>query len=578
MKEQTYLFEGKKEVAVGRDPEQCEILYPPDFKTVGRKHLAIVEDAGRYEIRVNKQNPVFINGERAQDDMELPDRALIALGTKEGPAFLVERIANDALPETQDYGEEEEIHTTVSKSRTWLKVALMLIVVTAGYFGFNAWQTQQQIKQIDEQAGAAIEALYESIDSDIGKLAASLQESVYLVLLKSDAGETAMGTAWVAKSGVLATNSHVAQLFYDIQKEPGISFVVRSTVKPYKEFKINKVAMHPGYDAFAKMWSKKNPQTVEASGKVTQIKFIPAYDVALLFPETTDGLAKPFKLASEQTLRELSSGEQVAYIGFPMEGMVQQANIEPTPQIQVANITSITDFFRGQPYYGSAQMIQHSLPATGGASGSPIINKKGEVIALLNAGNVINVNSNGERVPNAVAINFAQRVDLLDPLLESGDNFSIANLEEQWEEGFKRFSDQEQVNKAVSTQVKNNIVKGWMKYHGVKGQPELIEESSFSISNANKINNFPAYLKSFTTKKKGRYLVLAIAENNKNVDMFVAKVSGSSLNEVGRNTKKDFYPYVDNVLPANAKYNVYLVTSGLKTSEVVKGSYWVYRI
>ena len=106
----------------------------------------------------------------------------------------------------------------------------------------------------------------------------------------------------------------------------------------------------------------------------------------------------------------------------------------------------------------------------------------------------------------------------------------------------------------------------------------MVAEASFSMSNETKINNYPASLKSFTTKKKGRYLVLAVAENSKNIDMFVARVSGSKLNEVGRNTKKDFYPYVDKALPANAKYNVYLVTSRLKKGETVKGQYWVFRI
>ena len=148
-------------------------------------------------------------------------------------------------------------------------------------------------------------------------------------------------------------------------------------------------------------------------------------------------------------MTNLTSGMQVAYIGFPMEGVQKQVFSQPTPTIQVANITSITDFFRGQAPFSAAQMIQHSLPAIGGASGSPIINERGEVIALLNAGNVVGVNEKGERIPNAVAINYAQRVDLLMPLLETGDDFLIDDLVESWKKGFARFANQKQVSEVM---------------------------------------------------------------------------------------------------------------------------------
>lgn len=61
--------------------------------------------------------------------------------------------------------------------------------------------------------------------------------------------------------------------------------------------------------------------------------------------------------------------------------------------------------------------MQHNLGATGGASGSPIFNAKGEIVAILNAGNIIGSVSfesgNVVRAPSSVMVNFAQRVDLL---------------------------------------------------------------------------------------------------------------------------------------------------------------------
>ena len=66
---------------------------------------------------------------------------------------------------------------------------------------------------------------------------------------------------------------------------------------------------------------------------------------------------------------------------------------------------SPVDRKRALPGVSSRLLLQHDLPATGGASGSPIVGASGRVVALLNAGNLFMVN--GDRVPNAALINFA---------------------------------------------------------------------------------------------------------------------------------------------------------------------------
>jgi hypothetical protein len=76
------------------------------------------------------------------------------------------------------------------------------------------------------------------------------------------------------------------------------------------------------------------------------------------------------------------------------------------------------------------QLIQHDLPATGGASGSPIVGASGRVVALLNAGNVFMVN--GDRVPNAALVNFAQRADLVRDLLDGTAEQKLAEARNHW--------------------------------------------------------------------------------------------------------------------------------------------------
>ena len=82
MAKQKYVFDQEDSITIGRDPKVCQITYPADFTSIGRQHLEIVEDVGRYELRVNTKNPVYLDGELAQDDIELPDSCVIALGAK----------------------------------------------------------------------------------------------------------------------------------------------------------------------------------------------------------------------------------------------------------------------------------------------------------------------------------------------------------------------------------------------------------------------------------------------------------------------------------------------------------------
>ena len=142
-------------------------------------------------------------------------------------------------------------------------------------------------------------------------------------------------------------------------------------------------------------------------------------DVAVLIIDGKHDVA--FKLADDDTLGTLKSGEPIAFLGFPMENMHNNnVNVDnPVASMQSGIIVAVSDFEMKDTGPSGNYLIRHNLPSTGGASGSPIFIRNGEVVALLYAGNVIGqVQQNGqvERAPSAAQINFAVRSDLLNDM------------------------------------------------------------------------------------------------------------------------------------------------------------------
>jgi hypothetical protein len=136
-----------------------------------------------------------------------------------------------------------------------------------------------------------------------------------------------------------------------------------------------------------------------------------------------------------ENLYNLKSGMPVGFLGFPSErlsglGDNENYNIDaPIATMQTGIITAVTDFYFKDAGVSGNYCIRHNLPLTGGASGSPIFNTKGQVVALLNGSNMLRVpnfdkkgnpifDADGKikriRYPNAAMVGFGVRVDLLD--------------------------------------------------------------------------------------------------------------------------------------------------------------------
>ena len=399
-------------IAIGR-LENSDIRFPPEFRSVSRAHCTIVLEGNRYRLRHDE--PVYIDGHEALRDEELPRNCVVRLGGADGPGFKVEWNVLSEGPTTEAPYKQRRLTParaairTAAHTRMLAAVAIGLVVLMAA--GIGAYLLTRP----------------ESITATL----AAARPSVYHVeFRRKDGFKISEATAWVVAPDTLATNAHVVGDIENALKN-GAKAYVRSSVPPYEVFEIASALKHPHYDRFRKSVDYYVP--VAQGGRL--IGAILAYDVGLLRVAPGTKLAPPLKLASPETLEALAAGQEIGYLGFPNERMsAGGVNVaQPTPQMLVARISAMTDFFLAEGAPKDRLLIQHSLPGTGGASGSPVFNSRGEVIGLFNAVNFIFLPVNGQtvRIPTTL-VNFAQRVDLIQELLEAKGDSLTTSRDAEW--------------------------------------------------------------------------------------------------------------------------------------------------
>jgi hypothetical protein len=256
---------------------------------------------------------------------------------------------------------------------------------------------------------------------------------------------TREATAWVVdqKAGLLVTNAHVG-IQFDAATKQGGHLVVHAPSADAKLLQIDRVQIHPGYQAFAQLWAKFEPVEQPSASQVSQVPLGDAgCDVALLHVANPEGLAPALKLADTDTLNKLEGGEPIGYVGYPAENLFLDGYTidDPTPALQMGHLIHVTDYFGVAD--GPIQerlLVSHSAPMTGGASGSPLLNRRGEVIAVNSGGNYIFVGpvEKVPRIPSAAMINYGQRIDLVRELLTNTAEQQLAAHERAWQAGIAK--------------------------------------------------------------------------------------------------------------------------------------------
>jgi len=132
----------RERIVIGRDPELCQVVYPPEYTVVGREHVAFLRRlSGDYGIDVLGNHYTQVNGGAGIPDASVPNGGVFVLGRQGGPSFLVNidrSMTSKSLPLTQPQARPASSRSAAARAKLLtiigLIVALALVVWLAVVF------------------------------------------------------------------------------------------------------------------------------------------------------------------------------------------------------------------------------------------------------------------------------------------------------------------------------------------------------------------------------------------------------------------------------------------------------------
>ncbi|HUZ17714.1 MAG TPA: FHA domain-containing protein [Spirochaetia bacterium] len=218
-----------------------------------------------------------------------------------------------------------------------------------------------------EEARKKINAISEA---DAANIHRKFAKAVYLVAFRvRGGGVQPMGTAFaISPLGVFATNAHVAQpVQMLLANRTNVLLISQGGVK---QLRVASVECHPLYEDSDNV-GYKTP------------------DVAILRATLPggQGLDSVVQLANEKELRELQIGSALCYIGFPQYQSEYASLDEVNARIYQGRLNRLLTMEEKRGEFANQHLIEHDMYSWSGASGSPIFNAKGKVVAVHFASN-----------------------------------------------------------------------------------------------------------------------------------------------------------------------------------------------
>jgi hypothetical protein len=437
-----YFADSVAKIIFGRSREDAQVVYPPDYAVVGVKHFALNRSpAGDYNIELFGKRYVAVDGKPVINGVPVKSGSVLRLGKSDGPAFKAD-IANRIGPYVKtEQGEEmpevggwlrglslsaERLGT---RTRRLAAGGSVLGVLLGGVIGWTVYE-QLHYKWVREH----------------------MLQSVYLVVEKNPAGDTAEATAFLIGNGKFATNAHVTE-------------AMRGKVQAFyllgpkgDRIDIKDVESHPGYIAF-----KAKALTYAKAGSTSVDNFQPmslpsAYDVGIIHVDPDAPKSEPLEVDAAP---KLAVGDDVITAGFPSEKIRGADNMTKglaAATFRKGTVESLKDIFfsKSSDDPENLLLVQHGIPATGGMSGSPLVDAwTGKVIAVISGGNTRALPAPGpkdgkspanlqkqapERMVDAAQVNYAQRADLLADLMLGTAFASLAEDQAYWEAAGANFT------------------------------------------------------------------------------------------------------------------------------------------
>ena len=282
---------------------------------------------------------------------------------------------------------------------------------------------QTGIPPTDLQALQARVLALEGKGVDWTRVVPTLNRAVYAVLYSTaqankPATTAFLATAFAVDDHTLVTNGHVVDALTKLdsdlkqynQRHPTApmsgQWVVVQNLTTKMAYKTNYFVI--GSSATHTDW---NPTDVSSA------------DVGLMRP-SEGNLQRWVTLAPSTQVLNLLVGQPIGTLGFPgeLQGQGDSLNsIFPIATFKEGTISALRPAQDGQPYNArDTYVVQHNLDLSGGTSGSPIFDQRGQVVAINNAGISSDVRTtSGQQVQvSQAALGFGIRADKIQELLK----------------------------------------------------------------------------------------------------------------------------------------------------------------